>query len=291
VLLLGAGGMLGTELAALAPSNVRLLAVRRTEVDVTDAPAVAAAFDTRRPECVINAAAYTRVDDAESDSDRAFAVNAAAVGALGRACAKRGIGVVHFSTDYVFRGDARRPYRENDQVDPVNTYGRTKLAGEEALRLSGARALILRTQWLFGRHGKSFPRTIWGRAQQRLPTRVVDDQFGSPTYTVDLARATWELVRMGTDGLFHVANRGEATWLDVARRVFAAAGAEECLQRCSTAEYPTPAKRPSYSVLDTSKLESERGLRLPAWTDAIDRFLEVLSEEDRPVGSHSGLTR
>lgn len=279
VLLLGARGMLGTDLAATAPRSVELTAAGRAEVDVTDAAAVARALDAARPDWVVNATAYTAVDRAESEREAAFAVNARAVETLGRLCAERGIALAHFGTDYVFPGTGARPYREDDPVSPVNAYGESKLAGEEALRASGARALVLRTQWLFGRHGKSFPRTMWERAAKGQPTRVVSDQRGRPTYTVDLARATWELIGRGATGTYHAANAGETTWFGLAGRVFRTAGAEALLSPCGTADYPTPARRPAYSVLDTTRLEAALGHALPPWEDAVERFLGELRSE------------
>jgi dTDP-4-dehydrorhamnose reductase len=162
----------------------------------------------------------------------------------------------------------------------VNAYGRSKLAGEQGLIASGARSLILRTQWLYGLAGRSFPRTMWDRATKGIPTRVVADQFGRATYTVDLARAVWELIRRDASGLYHVTNAGDAaTWLDVAAVVFAAAGAPSLLASCTTAEYPTPAARPAFSVLDTSRLARDAGVILPPWRNALGRFLDDLSTD------------
>lgn len=276
--LLGARGLLGSDLAATAPKGVHVSAFGRSDLDVTDTGAVATALDDIRPDWVVNASAYTQVDRAETDYPTALAVNGAAVTALGELCAARGIRVVHFSTDYVFRGDGVRPYREEDPVEPLNAYGRSKLAGEEGLIASGARSLILRTQWLYGPGGKSFPRTMWDRATKGASTRVVADQFGRPTYTVDLARAVWDLIDHDARGVYHVANSGEpATWFDVAAAVFTAAGAPTLVSACTTADYPTPAARPAYSVMDTSRLTRETGITLPPWRDALTRFLGLLS--------------
>jgi dTDP-4-dehydrorhamnose reductase len=275
VLLLGCRGMLGTDLMATAPDGARVTGVGLEELDVTDHAAVAAMLDAVRPAWVINATAYTAVDRAESERDRAFAVNGDAVAALAAACARGGIGVVHYGTDYVFDGNGTRPWREDDRTSPLNAYGASKLAGEEALLASGARHLMLRTQWLYGVHGKSFPRTMWERATAGQPTRVVSDQHGSPTYTVDLARATWALLDRGASGLFHATNAGEATWFDVAARVFEAAGRRELLSPCATADFPTPARRPAYSVLDGTRLR-DAGVVMRPWEAALDDFLALL---------------
>ena len=269
--------MLGSDLAKLAPPEVELRALSRSDLDITDAPALAGAIDALGPEWVVNAAAYTDVDRAESDYDRALTVNGTAVSELGRLCAHRGIAVLHFSTDYVFRGDRTRPYREDDPTDPVNAYGRSKLAGEEGLLASEARALIIRTQWLYGERGKSFPRTMWERACRRQPTRVVADQHGSPTFTSDVAEVAWRLATRRATGLYHVANAGRTTWFELACVMFATAHAEECLSPCSTVDYPTPARRPAFSVLSADKLEREHGIRMAPWTDALDRFLPSLA--------------
>ena len=276
VFLLGCRGMLGTDLAATAPAGTRVTGVGIEELDITDPAAVARAFDDVRPDWVINATAYTAVDRAETERALAFAVNGDAVAGLVRECESRGAGIVHYGTDYVFDGNGTRPWREDDATAPLNAYGESKLAGERAVLEGRARHLMLRTQWLYGEHGKSFPRTMWERATAGQATRVVSDQHGSPTYTVDLARATWALLGSGNTGLFHATNAGEATWYDVAARVFAAAGRAELLSPCATSDYPTPARRPAYSVLDGARLRAA-GVVMRPWTEALDEFLGNLS--------------
>lgn len=275
VLLLGCRGMLGSEIARLAPPEVQLVALSRADLDVTDFPAVERALVRYQPEWVVNATAYTAVDAAESDREAAEAVNATAVALLGQACARGGIRILHFSTDYVFDGSAREPYREDHPTSPLGVYGASKRNGEIGLIDSGARALIVRTSWLFGPNGKSFPRTMWERASARIPTRVVTDQRGAPTYAPHLATAAWSLLAQDHEGIWHVTNSGEATWYDVAHRVFSAADATELLSPCLTAEYPTPAKRPAYSVLDTTKAV-KAGITLQPWQEAVDAFVELL---------------
>ncbi len=272
VLLLGAGGMLAHDLIAHAPPDVALTPLGRAELDVTDQAALARAIRDLGPAVVINAAGYTRVDEAEKERELAFAVNGVAPGAIGRAAAAARASVVHFSTDYVFDGEAGAAYREEDPPHPLNVYGESKLEGERTLAASGADHLIIRTQWLFGGCGRSFPRTMWERATQHLPTRVVADQTGRPTYTVDLARVTWRVALQGVRGLLHAANAGVATWYDVARRVFAAAGAEHLVVPCTTTDFPTPARRPAWSVLDSTRLDRLLGVSLPDWEDALRRF-------------------
>ena len=276
-LIFGAAGMLGTDLRATAPSGTTVIALDLAEADITDRAQVAAALHDARPDWVINAAAYTAVDRAESERAIAEAVNGIAPGYIAEEAVRRGVALVHYSTDYVFAGTATSPYREDDPVAPVNAYGESKLHGEAAVLASGAHALVLRTQWLFGRAGKSFPRTMWERATAALPTRVVNDQMGRPTYSRDLAAATWRLVAQRASGIVHATNAGEpVTWFDFAREVFARAGAETLVSPCATADYPTPARRPMYSVLCTKRLEQLLVGRLPDWQDGLRRFLDEL---------------
>lgn len=276
VLLLGARGMLGTDLAASAPPGTTIVGADVDTLDITDRRQVAAALDRERPAWVVNAAAYTAVDRAEQERALAFSVNGDAVATIAAECAARDVGVVHYGTDYVFDGNGTRPWREDDPVAPLNAYGESKRAGEAALLASGARHLMLRTQWLYGLHGKSFPRTMWERARAGQATRVVNDQHGSPTYTVDLARATWALVAGGATGLLHVTNEGACTWFDVAAAVFAAAGRPELLSPCTSADYPTPARRPAYSVLDGTRLR-QAGVAMRDWREALGEFVAALA--------------
>ena len=228
VLLLGTGGMLAHDLISEATSNIELAAPQEADLDVTDEHTLKSVMAAVRPEIVVNAAAYTDVDGAESDPDLAYTVNSTALGNIGRAAVAVGAGVVHYSTDYVYGGSRQQAYRETDPTDPLGVYGASKLAGEEELAATGARHLIIRTQWLFGAHGKSFPRTMWQRGIEKSVTSVVNDQVGCPTYTVDLARATWRLIEIEQQApntatssilgkslqgssLLHVANSGSAT--------------------------------------------------------------------------------
>ena len=278
VFILGANGMLGRDLAASVPAGIDLATATRAELDIADPAAVERRLVKLRPRWVINAAAYTQVDRAESEPDIAMLVNGAAVTALAGACARLGIALAHYSTDYVFSGDAARPYVEDDATSPLGAYGRSKLHGEVGIRASGAEHLLLRTQWLFGEHGRSFPRTMWERATRGQATRVVNDQWGRPTYTPDLAEATWRLLAGPERGTLHVTNGGEpATWYDVARVVFAAARADELVSPCTTAEYPTPARRPAYGVLDVSRVEMVAGVTMRGWREALGAFLERIS--------------
>ncbi|MDB4891939.1 MAG: dTDP-4-dehydrorhamnose reductase [Gemmatimonadetes bacterium] len=262
--------MLAHALRETVPSNAEMFARSRAELDVTDADAISRELAAAQPDVIINAAAYTAVDRAESDLDSAERVNGVAPGLLGTAAARIGAKVVHYSTDHVFDGKSVTPYAEDAGTNPINAYGRSKLHGEQALHASGANHVILRTQWLFADVGRSFPDTMWTRARAGLQTRVVDDQRGAPTYAGDLARATWSL--LDEEGIIHVVSDGATTWFEVARRVFAAAGCPELLAPCSASEYLVDAQRPPNAVLDTTRLRS-LGIILPTWTVAIDGFI------------------
>ena len=233
------------------------------------------------PAWVINAAAYTAVDRAEQEPEAAERVNATAPRVIGEECGRLGIRVLHFSTDYVFGGAATRPLGEDDAPGPINVYGRTKLEGEQGLLGSGARATVVRTSWLFGAHGRCFPRTMWARARAGQATRVVDDQHGRPTCAADLARASWRLMDADVHGIVHASSSGPVTtWFDVAQVVFAHADAGSLLAACATADYPTAARRPVYTALDTTRFEGLVGA-LPTWMESLRRFLDTLDADDR----------
>jgi dTDP-4-dehydrorhamnose reductase len=270
--------MLGYDLRRTAPAAVEVLACSRAELDVTQPAAVEAYVGRARPDVIINATGYTAVDRAEGDRAAAFAVNATAVAELAAVAARAGALLVHYSTDYVFDGRAMEPYREDAPTNPLNVYGASKLAGEQAIEASGARHLIIRTQWLFGAHGRSFPRTMLERAQKGMSTKVVTDQVGRPTYTRDVAAATWTLLSRDLTGTMHVANEGTATWFDVAAWVFSRLGVRDRLQPCTAAEYPTQATRPAWSVLDTTAYRRASGKTLPPWEDGLERLMDELRD-------------
>ena len=274
VMLTGAGGMLAHALRDSVTAHIELIALTRDQLDIGDRSQVERVVSSIRPHVIVNAAAYSKVDAAESVPQTADQVNGHALGFLAEAALRIDAKVVHFSSDYVFDGTASRPYDEASVTNPISAYGRSKLLGEHALRASAARHLIIRTQWLFGPEGRNFPAVMWSRARSALPPRVVNDQTGSPTYTPDLAAATWSL--LDHEGTIHVVNAGSTTWYGVAQQVFRRAGAEHLLEPCTSAEYPTPAPRPAYSVLSTARLRGLRG-DLPGWSDALDRYLEQIA--------------
>ena len=249
ILVTGAGGMLGYDLAA-AFSDLDLDARTREELDVTDDDAVARAVEG--VDVVINAAAYTKVDDAETERDLAFAINADGARNIARACKTYGARLIHVSTDYVFDGNATTPYPEDSPRNPVSVYGQSKAAGEEAIETEHPDgSIIIRTAWLYGQHGPNFPRTMLRLAQSHDSVKVVTDQVGQPTWTKDLAG--WIRLVVNSDiqsGVFHGTNSGQTSWFEFAREVYRLGGLDpERIQPTASDEFPRPAPRPAWSVL------------------------------------------
>ncbi len=289
ILIAGAGGLLGHELAGrLADAPWRDLfegvALSHADLDVTDAAAVGAALDARRPSVVVNCAGYTRVDDAEGEVLAATRLNAEAPGLLAGECAARGVGLVHLSTDYVFDGRKPGPYVETDPVGPLSVYGRTKAAGERAVAAAyeAARAerwLVVRSQWLYGAVGSTFVKTVLARARAGEALRVVDDQWGAPTWGRDLADALLALVDAGGSGIVHVANDGRTTWFGVARAILEICGlaGSVALEPAPTSAVRRPARRPAYGVLDCARYRRLTGRTMRPWREALEQFLETLT--------------
>jgi dTDP-4-dehydrorhamnose reductase len=291
-LVTGAGGMLGRDLVArLEVENEEVAAYSRGELDITDALAVRAILAQVRPAVVVNCAAWTAVDDAETYEEAAFLVNGTAVASLAAACADSRTKLVQVSTDYVFDGEARRPYREGDAPSPRTAYGRSKLAGEQAAleRLDGD-AYLVRTAWLYGAHGANFVRTMIRLERQRPTVEVVDDQRGQPSWTVDVAGQIIALIRSSAPGgVYHATSSGETTWCGLAREVFGLLGADPARVRATTTSaFPRPAPRPSYSVLGHDSW-AKAGLEpIGDWRRALHRaFPELLAafaaDQPRPV--------
>jgi dTDP-4-dehydrorhamnose reductase len=286
----GCRGQLGVALTRrlAARDDCELLAgVDLPELDVADPAAVASLLAglPRRPDVVVNAAAYTHVDRCEREPEAAHRANAAAPGVLAEACSRIGSRLVHLSTDYVFAGDGDRPYREDDPPAPRSTYGRTKLEGERRVQAVSGDHLIVRTSWLFGR-GRNFLAAILAQALARRrgeasgPLRVVDDQRGRPTWADDLAAGLVSLVEARAAGLYHVAGGGVASWWELARATLDETGfADLAIERARTAEFRSDAPRPAWSVLDCSRAEA-LGIRLRPWRDAVAAYLR---SEDSPL--------
>ncbi|MEJ5358130.1 MAG: dTDP-4-dehydrorhamnose reductase [Desulfobacterales bacterium] len=290
VLLTGGIGQLGSELRPrLAEMGWEVIAPGPEELDLARPEAIDSFWAETRPGLVINAAAYTAVDRAESEPGQAFAVNADAPARLARLCRDAGAGLVHVSTDYVFDGTKTTPYTEDDPVNPLGVYGRSKAAGEEAVRALCPRHVVIRTSWLYSAHGANFVKTVLRLAAEREVLRIVDDQRGCPTSAADLAQAIAAIARrLGQGagsilpwGLYHYCGRGETTWYGFAREILGLIQ-ERGLARgvrvlpISTAEYPTPARRPAYSVLDCRRIEAAFDLRRPLWTESLARVIAQL---------------
>lgn len=278
LLVLGKTGQVATELRRLAPDAMFL---DRAAADLSMPESCAAAISALRPDAIINAAAWTAVDRAEAEEAAAHLVNAASPGALAKAAADLGVPFLHVSTDYVFPGTGTRPWREDDQTDPQNAYGRTKLAGERAVIAAGGHELILRTAWVFSAHGTNFIKTMLRLSDSRDALNVVDDQIGGPTPAADIARTLLALVAPLKDGaeggIFHYAGQPHASWADLARETFALAGRQVVVTGIPTEDFPTPAKRPLNSRLDGGKLEAAFGIGPPDWRAGLAQVIKDLS--------------
>jgi len=280
-LVTGAGGMLGRDLlTALGAAGEDAVGLARGELDITDEVAVGAALRDWKPDVVVNCAAWTAVDDAEAQEEAALAVNATGAAHVAAACAEAGAGLVHVSTDYVFPGDARRPYAEDAATGPRTAYGRSKLAGERAvLGLLPGTGYVVRTAWLYGSGGPNFVRTMMRLERERPTVDVVDDQRGQPTWTVDVAGRIVALATSGAPaGVYHATASGEASWFEVAREVFRLAGADPARVRPTTSgAFRRPAPRPAYSVLGHDRWAAAGLEPIGSWRPALTRAYPVLA--------------
>ncbi len=285
ILLLGANGQVGWELQRSLALLGNLRAADRSQADLEHPDRLMVLVDQVQPDVIVNAAAHTAVDRADSEPDRAHAINAEAPGLLAQLAAERGAWLVHYSTDYVFDGSGTRPWTEDDATGPLSVYGRTKLAGEEAIRASGARHLIFRTSWVYASRGNNFARTMLRLAAERETLRVIDDQIGAPTGADLIADVTAHALRQamaqGITGTFHLAPAGQTSWHGYAQFVFEAARGlkpetplkVQTVEAIPTTAYPTPAQRPLNSRLDTTRLQATFGLLLPHWHTGVLRML------------------
>jgi dTDP-4-dehydrorhamnose reductase len=276
VAVFGGAGQVGHALARVAARRgIAVAAFDRAQADVTDIGAVSEALDHARADVAINAAAYTAVDKAESDADRAEAVNRNGAGHVAAAAAALDLPVIHISTDYVFDGTKQGAYTEDDPIAPLGVYGRTKADGEAEVRKANPRAVIARTAWVYGLEGANFVKTMLRLGAEREILRVVNDQRGSPTFADDLAEALLTIAANPKPGTLHLAGQGETTWYNFATAIFAAKGHGPRLEPITTAEYPTPARRPANSVLDCSKAKRTFAVELPPWNDGLSRMLHA----------------
>lgn len=270
ILLTGKNGQIGSALQRTLPQLGEVIALDRSQIDLAQPPSIREAVHAARPDVIVNAAAYTAVDQAETDESGAFAVNRDGPAMLAEEATKRGALLVHFSTDYVFDGAKASPYVETDAPNPLNVYGRSKLAGEEAIRATCCRHVILRTSWVYSEIGKNFLLTMLRLARERKELRVVDDQQGAPTSSHMLAAATAEAIRAllhtpASAGVWHMTARGSTTWCGFARAIFEAKNIPVSVVPILSADYATPARRPRNSILHNSKLQNNLGISLPTW--------------------------
>lgn len=292
ILLTGVNGQVGHELQQTLSSLGQVFAMDRSSLDLADADAIRRLVQEVKPAIIVNPAAYTAVDLAESEPDKVHAINAVAPGLLAEAAARYGALFVHYSTDYVFDGSKRSPYTETDGTHPLGVYGSSKLAGEEAIRAVGAAHLILRTSWVYGPRGRNFLRTVIRLAQERDELKIVADQLGAPTSSRAIANATavmldnWHEEKSGT---YHLSCAGETSWYGFAQAILrfyeaqrAAQGwpplkvSADRVQPITTAEYPTPARRPTYSVLNNAKMQLAFHFSMPLWSEALSAVMRDL---------------
>jgi dTDP-4-dehydrorhamnose reductase len=273
IIITGANGQLGREIARQREPNEIILAGRK-ELDITDGSRVSSFMQEIKPDAVIHCAAYTNVDGAESDEDGAFRVNAVGAQNLAAGCLEIGARLVYVSTDYVFDGTKQGGYREFDPVNPQTVYGRTKWQGEELVRQILGRHYIVRTAWLYG-EGKNFVRTMLQLAEKQHTLRVVADQVGTPTSTVDVAQAIYRLLDSDAYGTYHASCQGQCSWYDFACEIFRQAGKQVQVLPVTTAEFPRPAKRPAYSVLDNYMLRMTVGDPMRSWQEALAEYVQL----------------
>ncbi|WP_336773956.1 dTDP-4-dehydrorhamnose reductase [Paenibacillus sp. MMO-58] len=270
----GANGQLGRELALLdTEGQFEIIGLSRTELDITDLEQCRSVLARLRPDAVIHCAAYTAVDKAEAEPDEAFRINAAGTRNIAVAAREVGAKLCAVSTDYVFDGTGKVPYKEHDQTNPRTVYGKSKLAGEQAVSSLHDRYFIVRTSWVFGAYGNNFVKTMLKLASEREQLKVVADQWGSPTYTRDLAIFLLELVSTDYFGIYHASNSGVCSWFEFAKAIMEESGSGTRIEPCTTEEFPRPAPRPHYSVMDHVAIRSNGFTPLPHWREALRHYL------------------
>jgi dTDP-4-dehydrorhamnose reductase len=279
ILVSGANGQLGRELQDVSSLNspLEFHFFDSTDLDVTNRNQVENVVATVKPAYIVNCAAYTAVDKAENDREKAFAVNAEAVLSLAEVSRSSGAKLIHISTDYVFDGTGTRPYTEDDPVHPLNVYGESKLMGERyAMRND---AVVLRTAWVYSVHGNNFLKTMLRVMNSRPEVRVVNDQFGTPTHAADIAATIIKIINCGKwmSGVFHFTNEGSISWFDFAQEIKRLSGSSCNIVPIPTEEYPTPAKRPAYTILDKTKIQATYGISLVPWQESLQQCMLRLS--------------
>ena len=281
ILITGANGQLGSELRALEQQYpaYQFIGADRHALPIQDEAAVNRWFTEHQPAYCINAAAYTAVDKAETDQEQAYAINANGTAYLSAACTAHGARFIHVSTDYVFNGSSAQPYKETDPTDPINVYGASKLKGEELCVQNNPDSIIIRTAWVYSGFGNNFVKTMLRLMRDRPALNVVNDQIGAPTYAADLAAAILQIIDQGVwkAGIYHYSNQGRISWYDFAVAIRNHSGSNCEVHPIPSSQYPTPAKRPSFSLLDTEKIRSAFQLQIPAWEESLLRCLQQLN--------------
>jgi dTDP-4-dehydrorhamnose reductase len=283
IIVTGANGQLGNELRELSVSYPELdfIFTTRHELPLDNADVIHAFIKGQQPGYFINCAAYTAVDKAESEKDLAYTINAEAPGIIAEACNKNNVRLVHISTDYVFNGLGTIPYKEEDDTDPVNLYGATKLEGERRILQSNADAIILRTAWVYSVFGNNFVKTMLRLMHEKEQINVVNDQFGTPTYAADLAEVILQIIlsKQWKPGIYHFSNSGEISWYDFAVAIKELSGSSCTINPIPTSAYPTPARRPHYSVLDKTKIQQTFHISIKDWKTSLKVFMERLTNQ------------
>jgi dTDP-4-dehydrorhamnose reductase len=284
ILITGKNGQVGTELSRLYQSRGDVILTGRDECDLSNEQSIKDTVGRVKPTVIINAGAYTAVDQAEKEPGLCFAINAHAPRVLAHEAARLGALLIHYSTDYVFNGEKAQPYLESDPIHPVNVYGESKAAGEAAIAEATTRYLVLRTSWVYGAQGKNFLRTMLRLGAERPELRVVDDQLGAPTSAAAIASATARLVEQSLSrapGIYHLTAGGSTSWCGFARAIFDAGvlSTQPRVQPISSADYPTPARRPANSVLSNDKFAHAFGFRLPTWQQQLNEVLAGMQVE------------
>lgn len=279
-LVTGANGQLGKELRELACDHpdVEFFFQSREDLPLENFEMIRTVFGVIKPDVFINCGAYTNVDKAETEKELAFVVNGEAVGVIAALCAEANARLIHISTDYVFDGEGQQPYKETDYTSPVNTYGASKLLGEEHAFQLDPEAIVIRTSWVYSSFGKNFVKTMLKLMKERTEINVVNDQLGSPTYAADLACAILKIAKADNaeGGIYHFSNEGDISWFDFAVAIAAFSGPSCQVQPIPTAQFPTPAKRPAYSVMDKSRIKERFGLELKPWKQSLRQCLEKI---------------
>jgi dTDP-4-dehydrorhamnose reductase len=284
ILVTGANGQVGSELRVISASypNYKFLFVTREELAIDDTNKVKNFFNNNKIDHCINCAAYTAVDKAESETENAFRINGEAVGSLASVCKLHNATFIHISTDYVFDGSATQPIKEDQAVNPIGVYGTSKLKGEELAIKNNTETIIIRTSWVYSSFGNNFVKTMLRLMKDKESINVVSDQQGCPTYAADLAAAIMKIIEQTSNSKFHFSgiynysNTGKINWYEFAVAIKELTGSKCIFNPIPTSQYPTPAKRPQYSVLDTSKIQQTFNIVIPAWEDSLKKCLSII---------------